>query len=762
MKKITLITLAIVSTFALAFAQKDITLEAIWKNYEFIPHSVPGFNFLKDGKHYTLLEDNKIQQYDLTTGELVSTIFDASAVEGKDGFSGQVDGYTFSGDEKKILIETESEPIYRHSSRASFYIYDRSRQSLTALFGEGKQQYASFDPKAGKVAFVHNNNLYIRDLASGSLSQVTEDGEYNKVIYGAADWVYEEELSFAKAFFWSPDGQSIAFYRFDESAVKEFTMTNYHDKLYPEYVSFKYPKVGEANSRVDVFVYDLRRARAVQVYLGEEKDIYIPRVKWTASAEQLCVYRLNRHQNELELLLANPLTGETTTLLQEKNKYYISEELYDDLAFLEDGKHFIWASEKDGWKHLYLYDMKGREVRQLTKGPWEVDAFYGVDEKEGRLYYQAAEKSPVERQVYSIGLDGKGKQVLAGAAGWNSVQFSSTYDYYVATHSTANTPATYTVYDRKGKALRVIEENLQMKEKMQAYQVQPVEFFNFRTADGAELNGWMIKPANLKENRQYPLLMTVYGGPGSQEVADHWLGFDYWWFQMLAQQGYVVACVDNRGTGGRGEEFKKMTYMQLGYYETLDQIEAARYLGSQKYIDASRIGIFGWSYGAYMSSLCILKGNDVFKAAIAVAPVTNWKWYDTIYTERFMRTYEENEAGYRDNSPVYFADRLKGDYLLIHGMGDDNVHFQHTAEMANALVAANKQFETYFYPNRNHGIYGGNTRLHLYTKMTAFLDKSLKEGLVDNPNPSPSPPKDKTRRYLPAEKLQRQKVPEKE
>ena len=727
MKRITLIALAILTIWGIGMAQKDITLEAIWKNYEFFPRSVPGFNFLKDGKHYTRLEGNKIEQYDFTTDALVATIFDPAAIEGVEGFSGNVDGYAFSEDEKKILIETGTEPIYRRSSRANFYIYDRSAQSLAPLFDGGKQLYATFNPQADKVAFVHKNNLYLKDLASGNLSQLTKDGEYNKIIYGATDWVYEEELSFAKAFFWSPDGQNIAYYRFDESEVKEFTMTNYYDELYPEYITFKYPKVGEANSKVAIYVYNLGSGKAEKIDMGKEEDIYIPRIKW-ANDKQLCVYRLNRHQNELELLLADPATGKTSQLLYEKNKYYISEELYDDLVFLKDGKQFVWASEKDGWKHLYLYDMKGREVRQLTKGQWEVDAFYGVDEKNGHLYYQAAEKTPLERQVYSIGLDGKDKQVLAGASGWNDAQFSSTYDYYVVTHSTANSPASYTVYDRKGKPLRVIEENLAIKEKMQAYGVQPVEFFSFKTGDGVELNGWMIKPRDFKENRRYPVFMTQYGGPGSQEAIDHWMGFDYWWYQMLAQQGYLVACVDNRGTGGRGEEFKKMTYMQLGHYETIDQIEAAKYLGSLRYTDISRIGIFGWSYGGYMSSLCILKGNDVFKAAIAVAPVTNWKWYDTIYTERFMRSYKENEKGYRDNSPVYFADRLKGSYLLIHGMGDDNVHFQNTAEMANALVAANKQFETYFYPNRNHGIYGGNTRLHLYTKMTEFLDENLKEG----------------------------------
>jgi len=434
---------------------------------------------------------------------------------------------------------------------------------------------------------------------------------------------------------------------------------------------------------------------------------------------------MNRHQNHLELLLADSGNGKTRLMLEEKNEYYIAESVLDNLTFLEDGERFIWTSEMDGWHHIYLYNMKGRKLEQITKGKWEVTTFYGVDEDAERVYYQAAEQSPLERQVYSIDLDGKNKQVLAGASGWNRAQFSSTFDYFIVTHATANTPPTYIVYDKKGRRLRVVEDNKKLREKQSGYNTSKVEFFSFTTGDDVALNGWMIKPKDFKANREYPLFMTLYGGPGSQKVTDNWMGMNYWWYQMLADQGYIVACIDNRGTGARGEEFKKMTYLKLGHYETIDQIEAAKYLGEQPYVDASRIGVFGWSYGGYLSSLCLFKGNDVFKAAIAVAPVTNWKWYDTIYTERYMRTYKENEDGYRDNSPVYFADRLKGDYLLIHGMGDDNVHFQHSAEMANALIAANKQFDTYFYPNRNHGIYGGNTRLHLYQKMTSFLEESL-------------------------------------
>ena len=724
MRKITTI-FALLLGSSLLFAQSEITLEGIWSDYDFVSQSVPGFNFLKDGKHYTRLEEGKIQQYDFTTGSLITTLFDPATVESAEGFDGQVDGYTFSEDESKILIRTHTESIYRRSFKSSYFVYVRESQQLSAVYPEGKQSYATFNPQADKVAFAHDNNLYIHDLSNGNVMAVTEDGEHNKIIYGSTDWVYEEEFGFAKGFFWSPDGQSLAYYRFDESEVAEFTMTNYRDNLYPEYETFKYPKVGENNSIVGVFIYNLEKGEAVPVDLGNETDLYVPRIKWTQNPNQLCVYRMNRHQNHLELLLADSRNGQTRLMLEEKNEHYIAESVLDNLTFLEDGERFIWTSEMDGWHHIYLYNMKGRKLKQITKGKWEVTAFYGVDEKAGRVHYQAAEASPLERQVYSIGLDGKDKQVLAGASGWNSAQFSSTFDYFIVTHATANTPATYIVYDEKGRRLRVVEDNRELREKQSEYNTSNVQFFSFNTGDDVELNGWMIKPNDFKANREYPLFMTLYGGPGSQKVTDNWMGMNYWWYQMLADQGYIVACIDNRGTGARGEAFKKMTYQKLGHYETIDQIEAAKYLGGQPYIDASRIGVFGWSYGGYLSSLCLLKGNDVFKAAIAVAPVTNWKWYDTIYTERYMRTYKENKDGYRDNSPVYFADRLKGDYLLIHGMGDDNVHYQHTAEMANALIAANKHFDTYFYPNRNHGIYGGNTRLHLYQKMTRFLEESL-------------------------------------
>ncbi len=457
---------------------------------------------------------------------------------------------------------------------------------------------------------------------------------------------------------------------------------------------------------------------------SSEPDGYIPRIKWTTKPSELCVFRLNRHQNHLELLLADAATGKTRSLLEEKNQYYV--DINDDLTFLPDGGGFLWTSEKDGWNHIYVYDMQGNENVKLTQGDYDVTSLYGVDTVDGYVYFQAAKDSPLSRQLLRVKLNGKGLDELAGGKGSHSAQFSSTFDYYVRTTSTANTAPVYSVYRTKGnKEQRVIEGNSGIAELQEQYGTSEVEFFTFDNREGTALNGWMIKPNDFDPERSYPVFMYLYGGPGSQQVLDSWRGTNYWWFQMLVQKGFIIACVDNRGTGARGEEFRKMTYQQLGHYETEDQIDAARYLGNLSYTDPARIGIFGWSYGGYMSSLCLLKGNDVFKSAIAVAPVTNWKWYDSIYTERYMRGYKENTSGYDDNSPINFVDRLQGDYLLVHGITDDNVHWQHTVEMANALISANKQFDTYFYPNRNHGIYGDNARLHLYTKMTNFIMENL-------------------------------------
>ena len=482
--------------------------------------------------------------------------------------------------------------------------------------------------------------------------------------------------------------------------------------------------MGEKNSVVTVWIYDVKKGTLKQVQTGAAE--YFPRLKWTPN-NKLIVFKMNRLQNELELLLTDSQTGKITSFLKETNKYFVDLELNDDIAFLKDGS-FIKSSESDGYNHIYLYDKTGKVIRQLTKGNWDVRKIYGLDEANGEVFYQGSKIAPMQKEIYFVKLDGSKDHALGGKdaeTGTNNAEFSSNFSYFVMNHSTANTASTYTVYDNQGVKIRTIEDNKGVEGLQKDYNTQPIEFFKFTTSENVELNGWMIKPTGFDPAKKYPVFMTQYSGPGSQQVVDAWKGQDYWWYQMLAQKGYMIVCVDPRGTGGRGEEFRKMTYKQLGHYETIDQIEAAKWLAKQPYVDGKRIGIFGWSYGGYMSSLCILKGNDVFKAAIAIAPVTNWKWYDSIYTERYMQTEKENTEGYKNNSPVYFADRLKGNYLLVHGMADDNVHFQNSVEMVDALVNANKQFDTYYYPNKNHGIFGGSTRLHLYTKMTNFLMEKL-------------------------------------
>lgn len=723
MNRLILILAVIFLTASQSFGQRKIKVEDIWQSYSFYPNYVSSFNFLSDGQHFTRLERNNIEQYDLRNGKQVHTVLNGNDLEGIKN----IEGYSFSDNETKIILSANKSSIYRHSYEANFFVYDRESNELKeVLNGGNKVRLASLNSQGNKVAFVYENDLHIQDLSTGRVKQITTDGEQNKIINGATDWVYEEEFGDDTAFFWSPDGEQIAYYRFDETQVAEFTLANYHNGMYPDYVTFKYPKVGEKNSDVSIHIYDIASATSKQVATTDSEWEYFPRIKWTNKASELCVFYMNRHQNKLELRLTN-FDGGNEVLLEEQSNYYI--DIHDNLTFTKDGEQFIWTSEKDGWNHVYLYNMNGTLDRQLTTGKWEVTNFYGLDEENGNFYYQAARSHPIQREVYEQSLKASSSDAkpIAQQIGTNSAQFSSTFDYFVHTHSSANRPPSYTVINRQGKRIRLIEENADLQNLQKAYGTATVEFTTIKTEDDVKLNAYMIKPSHFSPKRVYPVLMYVYGGPGSQTVKDSWGGQNYWWFQMLAQQGYIVVSVDNRGTGGRGETFKKMTYQRLGYYETVDQIAAAKHLGSLPYIDANRIGIFGWSYGGYMSSSCLFKGNDVFKAAIAVAPVTNWKWYDSVYTERYMRTVEENEEGYRENSPVNFADQLKGNYLLVHGMGDDNVHFQHTAEMANALILANKQYDTYFYPNRSHSIYGDSARLHLFTKMTNFLNEHLRK-----------------------------------
>lgn len=703
--------------------QKKLTVSDIYRNSALRPRSVDNVNWMQDGRYYTAQSGADIVQYDVSTGQAVKTILEGSRL------NIAFNDYTFSADETKLLLTTDFEPIYRRSYKAVFFVYDLATKALTPLSANGKQSYATFSPDGSKVAFTRNNNLFIKDLASGKEIPVTTTGKPNELIHGSADWVYEEEFSMAKAFEWSPDGSKIAFISFDERKVPEYNMQIWSNALYPTDYRFKYPKAGENNSIVSVSIYELSTAKTTVIELGSETDMYVPRIRWTNIPNTLAVLRLNRLQNKMELLHANATTGKTTRILEENSSTYLEAENFDMAVYLKNGKQFIWASEQSGYKHLYLYNNDGKLVRPITQGEWEVDNFLGVDEstKVPVIYYTSTEVSPLERHFYRIGLDGKNKQRLTQQAGSNRINLSHDFKYYFCYHSSNQMPLNVKLYQVAGNRLiKVLEENQVLQQTAADFRISQKEFFTFKTTDGTLLNGYFIKPPDFDANKRYPVLMHVYGGPGSQQVLNSYAsGANDLWHNLLAQNGYLIACVDNRGTGGRGEAFKKVTYARLGKYETEDQIAAAQYLATLPYVDKSRIGIWGWSYGGYMSSLCLLLGNDVFKAAIAVAPVTNWRFYDTIYTERFLQRPQDNPSGYDDYSPVTHADKLKGKFLLIHGTGDDNVHFQNAVALQNALIAANKQFESFYYPDRNHGIYGGITRIHLYQMMTDFILKNL-------------------------------------
>lgn len=700
--------------------EKLIQLEDIWASRTFSPEWVWGINSMNDGIHYSSLnygdENVYVTQYSYETGDSVATIVDSKNLEDL-----SFDSYQFSANEEKVLLPTETESIYRHSTRSKFYIYDRATKTTSSLSSD-KQRLAQFSPDATKVAFVRANNIFIKDLNTDIETQITTDGAVNKIINGATDWVYEEEFAFDNGFQWNSNGTKIAFYRFNEEAVPEFSMDVFSN-LYPSQTQFKYPKAGEANSSVEIYIYDTNTKTTVEAAIEVDEEFYIPRIKWTKDENILSVQRMNRHQNNLDFLLVDAKDGSAKIIFTETDEAYI--DVTDNLTFLNDGAHFVWTSEKSGYNHIYLYNLKGKQVRKITKGSYDVTDFYGIDETTNTVYFASAERSALQRDVYAVQLNGKKKRVLTNKTGTNAATFSTSYKYFINEHSNANTPYFFSLFDAQGNEVRTLKDNTDLNKTLSEYALSKKEFFDFTTTEGVNLNGWIMKPHDFDATKEYPVFMYLYGGPGSQQVTDAWGGSNFLWFQMLSQQGYIVACVDNRGTGARGADFKKCTYQQLGKLETVDQIEANRYLASLPYINGARIGIFGWSYGGYMSSLCLLKGADDFKMAIAVAPVTNWRYYDSIYTERYMRTPQENAAGYDDNSPINHVSKLKGKYLLVHGSADDNVHYQNTMEMTNALVNANKDFDMFIYPNKNHGIYGGYTRLHLFRKMTNFIKQNL-------------------------------------
>ena len=715
-KKIVSIILCLFSLSC--FSQsKQINLEDIWENYKFYYKSYRGLNSMNNGEFYTQIknseEGQEIIKYSFKNGERIVRIFKSSDFKIK-----RINSYSLSDDDRLMLLATETESIYRYSRKAIYYVFNIQNNKLKKL-SENKIRYPTFSPDGSKVAYVYENNLFIKDITNGKETQITNDGKKNQIINGASDWVYEEEFKLVRGFEWSSDSRTIAYYKFDESHVKEFSMDKFNGSLYPSQEVFKYPKAGEANSTVNILLYSLDSKEKTLIYTEEDYE-YIPRIKWSKDPHILTMIGLNRHQNKLDFILVNSKDGSNNILFSEEDKYYI--DIHDNLTFLPNN-FFIWTSEKKGYNHIFLKGLDGSE-EQITSGSWEVTSFKGLDSDKMQIFFTSTEDGSINRSLYVLDLETGKRKKLSTQIGTNSAKFSKGLKYYINTFSDADTPPVFTLHKADGTLIKTIEDNTEFKNKLKDYDLSKKEFLTIYT-DNADLNAWVIKPPNFDKNKKYPLFMFLYGGPGSQQVLNKYGSSNFYWYQMLAQKGYVVACVDNRGTGGKGSEFKKMTYKELGKYETIDQIDAAKYFGNLEYIDKERIGIQGWSYGGYMSSLAITKGAETFKLAVAIAPVTNWRYYDNIYTERYMQTPQENASGYDDNSPINHVEKLKGKYLLVHGTADDNVHVQNTYEMTSALVRANKQFDLFVYPDKNHGIYGKNTRYHLYKKITNFILENL-------------------------------------
>ncbi len=732
MQKSTFILIVFLLFGQLIFAQsKQITLEDLTKKGTFSAEKIGGLRSMKDGQHYTALEEEgtKIVKYSYKTGEAVEVVFDIENIKRNPAEVESIVDYEFSPDETKILVHNNVERIYRRSFLANYYVYDRKYRELIPLAEEGKQQVPAFSPDSYKIAYVRKNNIYLKKLRFGTTSAITEDGEENKIINGIPDWVYEEEFGYNRAFEWSPDSEDLAYVKSDESEVKQFSFPLYKGShptreqyaLYPGQQEFKYPKAGEANSKVSVHVFNVKNRTTKIMDIGEMEDVYVPRLRWSYDPDKLGILKMNRRQNQLELFIANPASGVANVLMTVREDKYITENILDNIQFLPDGEHFVYVGQEDGYNHIYLYSMAGIQLRQLTQGEWDVTQYYGYDEDEELFYFQAAKESPLKREVYSVDIEGEELVRLTPEEGFNTAAFSNHFQYFVNTWSSVDNVPVISVYEADGQKVRVIEDNNELTDKLSDYKIPQKEFFEFETSEGIQLNGYMVKPLDFDEKNKYPVLMSQYSGPNSQEVQDKW-SID--WEQYLASNGYLVVSVDGRGTGARGEEFQKSTYLQLGRLESDDQIETARYLNTLNYVDSSRIGIWGWSFGGYMSSICLSR-SDLFKVGIAVAPVTNWRYYDTIYTERFMRKPQQNPDGYDDNSPINMADNLSGRLFLIHGSADDNVHFQNTMEYAEQLIQAGKQFDMFVYPNRNHSIYGGNTRHHLYTMMSQYIFDNL-------------------------------------
>jgi len=704
----------------LSAQQKQITIRDIYTG-TFSAEGLDALRSTNSGSAYTVLNHNtstgatSVDMYEYRTSKKVATILSSDDSTDLPQFS----TYAFSKDASKLLLGTAVSSIYRNSTKGIYFVYDIALKKVMNIHA-AKIQEPKLSPDGKKVAYVFENNLFAMDLETEITTQITTDGEKNKIINGVTDWVYEEEFTFVRAFEWNIDSSKIAFLRFDETGVSEFSMDIYGEGNYPEKQVFKYPKAGEENAKVSLHIYDSEEKITLDIRLDDA--YYIPRLKWMQNENALSVQTINRHQNHLKLYKINATNGGATLLLEEKDKAYL--DIQDALTFLADDS-FIWLSERDGWYHLYLYNAEGKLIQQLTKGNWEVTSFYGYDQNDDKVYYQSTENGTINRGIYSVESSGKNRKELAVTMGTNSASFSKNYSYFINTYSSATTPPRYTLHNAlTGKKIKDILDNTSLQNSLTTYSITPKEFDTIEV-NGNTLNMYTIKPTNFDKTKKYPLLMYQYSGPRSQNVANSWMTANDYWHQMLVAKGYIIACVDGRGTGFKGRDFEKITYLNLANLETQDQIAAAEKLSELPYIDEEKTGIWGWSYGGLIAANCLLKGNTTFEVAIAVAPVTSWRFYDTIYTERYMRTPQENPDGYDANAPLNYAALLKGKLLLLHGSGDDNVHVQNTMRFAEALIQANKQFDWGIYPDKNHGIYGGNTRIHLFHKMTRFLESKL-------------------------------------
>lgn len=714
MKKVCFVLLAIListSFFAQTLNLKDIT------DGEYRAKGIASITSSADGEFYFQADQSKtkIIKYSYKTGQPVETVFDIQTA--RDCTIPSFDGFIMSPDEYRLIVYTNSEPIYRRSFKADYYYFDIRRNMIRKLSDNKSKQMAPVFSRDGRMlAYVCDNNIWLSKFDYGTESQITKDGEIGKIINGATDWVYEEEFGVTSLMDFSPDNKLLSYIRFDETLVPEFAFQNYKQQLYPDFISFKYPKAGETNPKVTCNIFDIESKTIRSINFPANTSFeYIPKIEFTPTS-QLSIMTLNRDQNDFNMYFADPRTTIAKLILREQNDRYINYEFFNSIHFL--GDQFTYISEKDGYSHIYIYSLTGVQQKQLTSGNYDVIEILACDPINKTVYYQAAEESPLQRAIYKVDILKGTKTKLSKKTGYNTASFSSNGKYFVNNWSNTINPAYITLNDASGKELRVLEDNKDLKNKLSTLGLARKEFITVKGADGTSLNAWMLKPANFNPNKKYPLLMVQYSGPDSQEVLDR---FNIDWVDYLTTLDYIVVAVDGRGTGARGQEFRKCTYMNLGIKESDDQIAAARYFGTLPYIDAANISIWGWSYGGYNVLMSLSRGKGVFKSGIAVAPVTDWRFYDSVYTERYMRTPQQNTSGYQNSSPTTLASSLSGRLLLIHGTADDNVHFQNTIEYTSALIKSNKQFELFVFPDQNHSIPGSHNRNYLYTKVIDFL-----------------------------------------